>query len=185
MAPDAISVLKNEYSMMTKTGQQSLLKELKISDIGILNILRPEVAEAYCKTHNINLGNNSVWNNQQSKKDTFIDNYMTRVDKHNKYVESLIAKYKEAEIILSDEKKAATEQSNKIFSKYNVGSKAQLVQLKKMPSAEKTAQNLPFVNNSDIDKVQQVAQTVAEADSNYTVALEIANEESHRIVTET
>ena len=61
---DAVSAIIQHFATLNTEGKQNLLKQLGVSDIHGLMLIRPEVAEKYCKTHHINLGDVSVWNNQ-------------------------------------------------------------------------------------------------------------------------
>lgn len=62
---DAITAIKQHYATLSAEGKQNLLKEFGVSDLRGLMLISPEVAEKYCKTHHINLGEVSVWKDQK------------------------------------------------------------------------------------------------------------------------
>ena len=62
---DAVTAIKQHYATLSAEGKQNLLKQFGVSDINGLNLIRPEIAEKYCKTHHINLGDVSVWKDKK------------------------------------------------------------------------------------------------------------------------
>lgn len=62
---NAVNAIIQHFATLNAEGKQNLLKQLGVSDIHGLMLIRPEVAEKYCKTHHINLGDVSVWKNNQ------------------------------------------------------------------------------------------------------------------------
>ncbi len=57
---DPISAIKSRIATMSELQKQEFAKETGV-DISAVNIMSYEVAEKYCKNHNINLGTTNVW----------------------------------------------------------------------------------------------------------------------------
>ena len=67
MGFNAISAIKAQISLMSEFDKQQFTKETGV-DISAINIMSYEVAEKYCKNHNINLGTTNVWSDYNKAK---------------------------------------------------------------------------------------------------------------------
>ncbi len=66
---DAISAIKAQISSMSELEKQQFKKETGC-DVSAINIMRYDIAEAYCKKHNISLSSTNVWADyNQAKSD--------------------------------------------------------------------------------------------------------------------
>ena len=64
---DPISAIKSRIATMSELQKQEFAKETGV-DISAINIMSYEVAEKYCKNHNINLGTTNVWSDYNKAK---------------------------------------------------------------------------------------------------------------------
>lgn len=74
---DAISAIKAQISLMSEFGKQQFTKETGV-DISEINFMNYDIAEQYCKKHNINLNSTNVWadyNKAQKEWYTYHDLY--------------------------------------------------------------------------------------------------------------
>ena len=59
---DAIKVIKEYYNSLTGKDKAEFQKEMGINSLYGINLMDIKVAEKYCKSHGIDLGDGSVWN---------------------------------------------------------------------------------------------------------------------------
>lgn len=74
---DAISAIKAQISSMSESDKQQFKKETGV-DISTINVMSYDIAEEYCKKHNINLNPTNVWadyNNAKKEWNTYHELY--------------------------------------------------------------------------------------------------------------
>lgn len=64
---DAISAIKAQISSMSEFDKQQFKKETGV-DISVINVMSYDIAEKYCKNHNINLNPTNVWSDYNNAK---------------------------------------------------------------------------------------------------------------------
>lgn len=77
MGFNAISAIKAQISLMSEFDKQQFTKETGV-DISAINVMNYDIAEQYCKKHNINLNSTNVWadyHKAQKKWDVYHDLY--------------------------------------------------------------------------------------------------------------
>lgn len=62
MSVNAIESVKNYYNSLDEKGKAEFKKETGFNSIYSINLMDPKVAERFCQSHNIDLGETSVWN---------------------------------------------------------------------------------------------------------------------------
>lgn len=172
MTTNAILAIKNKIATMTETEKQAFTKETGI-DVKDIYIMSYEAAEAYCKNHNIDLSNVSVFNNAkpQNTKDMMMQAHLDKLDKNNAISEQLINYYKYLGTILDKAKNTFSQTSSDVNRKYNVNTSGEFRQIK----------DAGIVANTDTSKVTEAENAKNTAQLNYDTALSSALDFTHDI----
>ena len=142
---DAITAIKQHYATLSAEGKQNLLKQFGVSDIHGLVLISPEVAEKYCKTHHINLGEVSVWKDQGN--DWMEQNYLRAKGDWNEAYAALQATKKSA----GENKRLIAQTEAQIKQQ---GASASNSLYAKLDNANKTRQTLDSLENQYIDSMR-------------------------------
>ena len=107
-----VQAIKNHYATLSLQEKQNLLNDFGIKNINELYIIRPEVAEKYCKTHNLDLGSVSVFWGKKNDADT---NYAE--EKYNEAKDKWENEYNKYQVLKKGYAEQKTQQ-NAAYNKY-------------------------------------------------------------------